>query len=189
MMLRSERSVEASELNRAAVEIQTSIDAQVSALYSVLAFVQSSESVSREEFAGFLDIAKVETLAPGMQGVGFAKAVLREAMDAAMSLGGAAATRKVTLVQEIDEDVQAGFLIYLPVTDRQTGEIDGFVYAPYRARDLFETALSASNLQGITVRAYVETVSEEMLLFSSMEAVRNPAMVTLEVANRDCSDS
>lgn len=242
MMLRSEKSVEASELDRAAVEIQTSINAQVSALYSVLAFMQSSESVSHEEFKGFLEIAKVETLAPGMQGVGFAKAVRpdqpeiivsalsenygiarapwpetdqdirfpivllepsdernetalgydmyseavrREAMDAAIATREAAATSKVTLVQEIDEDVQAGFLIYLPVIDNVTGEIDGFAYAPYRAGDLFRTALSAPKLQDIVARAYVETVSDETLMFSSMETIKSPARFTLSVANRE----
>ena len=42
----------------------------------------------------------------------------RVAMERARDTGEPAMTHKVTLVQETDEDVQAGFLIYLPVFAR-----------------------------------------------------------------------
>src|SRR5690606_3385728 len=43
------------------------------------------------------------------------EAIRRVAMMRARDTGRSAASGKVTLVQEIDEDVQPGFLIYLPV--------------------------------------------------------------------------
>jgi signal transduction histidine kinase/CheY-like chemotaxis protein len=69
----------------------------------------------------------------------------REAMARARDTGLPAATGLVTLVQEIDRDKQAGFLIYLPVY--RTSEIPptfeargaalvGFVYSPFRMADL-----------------------------------------------------
>ena len=39
----------------------------------------------------------------------------REALDRARDSGKAAITSKIILVQEITEDKQAGFLIYLPI--------------------------------------------------------------------------
>lgn len=68
----------------------------------------------------------------------------RAAMDAAVARGGAQISAPVELVQETGEDRQAGFLIYLPyVTPGAEGGAEGFVYAPFRGRDLIEAALAA----------------------------------------------
>lgn len=78
----------------------------------------------------------------------FSEPVRREAMERARDEGRAAASGRVTLVQEIDPaNRQAGFLIYVPVYDG--GEVPatiearrerllGFVYSPFRAGDLLE---------------------------------------------------
>jgi PAS domain S-box-containing protein len=63
----------------------------------------------------------------------------RAAMMQALTKRDAAASSRVTLVQEIDPDKQAGFLIYLPVYKRVNAErmrMIGFAYAPLRADDL-----------------------------------------------------
>ncbi|HEX6571801.1 MAG TPA: CHASE domain-containing protein [Steroidobacteraceae bacterium] len=69
----------------------------------------------------------------------------RVAMDRARDTGEPAMTHKVKLVQETDEHVQAGFLIYLPVYARdrpirtpkeRRAALLGWVYSPYRAADL-----------------------------------------------------
>lgn len=75
----------------------------------------------------------------------FSEPVRRAAMERARDTGSAAASGKVTLVQELDKHKQAGFLIYIPVyrrgdipattTQRQT-ELIGFIYSPFRADDL-----------------------------------------------------
>ncbi len=61
------------------------------------------------------------------------------------------ATAPVQLVQEIDENRQTGFLVYLPLREAEDGTDEGdairrtggFVYAPFRAGDLVSAALAA----------------------------------------------
>ncbi|HUR82156.1 MAG TPA: CHASE domain-containing protein [Thermoanaerobaculia bacterium] len=71
--------------------------------------------------------------------------VRRAAMDRARDTGAPAASGYVTLVQEIDQAKQAGFLIYTPVYTTGTvpptvaerrATLLGFIYAPFRADDL-----------------------------------------------------
>ena len=72
-------------------------------------------------------------------------AVRRAAMARARDTGLPSASGQVTLVQEIDDSKQSGFLIYSPVyttghtpatvSDRRAALL-GFVYAPFRAEDL-----------------------------------------------------
>ena len=67
------------------------------------------------------------------------------AMDSARDSGRPAITAPVVLVQETDRDVQPGFLMYVPVyrrgmpldtvSERQRA-LRGFVYAPFRSKDL-----------------------------------------------------
>ena len=71
--------------------------------------------------------------------------VRAEAMDRARDTGEAAASGRVTLVQEIDSFKQPGFLIYSPlyadgvapptIAERRA-KLIGFIYAPFRAADL-----------------------------------------------------
>jgi signal transduction histidine kinase/ActR/RegA family two-component response regulator len=83
----------------------------------------------------------------------FTEPTRREAMARARDSGEPAASGVVTLVQEIDEERQPGFLIYLPVyeggrvppsvTERRR-LLTGFVYSPFRAGDLFEGILGSN---------------------------------------------
>lgn len=82
----------------------------------------------------------------------FSEPVRREAMERARDTGLPAASGKVTLVQEIDSQKQAGFLIYLPVyeggtvpagIDRRRAALKGFVYSPFRIDDLLSGIFSA----------------------------------------------
>lgn len=77
----------------------------------------------------------------------FSDPVRNEAMQRARDAGRSAASGKVTLVQEIDKNKQAGFLIYSPVYSARMPEaptvaqrrenILGFIYSPFRATDMF----------------------------------------------------
>jgi len=69
----------------------------------------------------------------------------RAAMERARDLARPAASGKVVLVQEITEEKQAGFLIYVPVyrdgdpprtVEERRKELLGWVYAPFRMHDL-----------------------------------------------------
>lgn len=72
--------------------------------------------------------------------------VRRAAMDRARDTGRPAASGIVELVQEIGPEVQPGFLIYVPVYNggevppslvQRRERLSGFIYAPFRAGDLF----------------------------------------------------
>ena len=75
----------------------------------------------------------------------YSEATRRTAMEKARDTGEPAISGRVTLVQEIDADVQAGFLMYVPVyrkgmptaTQQQRRlALKGFVYSPFRVDDL-----------------------------------------------------
>lgn len=80
----------------------------------------------------------------------YAESVRRQAMRHAGDTGKPAITRRVRLVQETDEDVQSGFLMYLPfyardsspaTRDERRGALAGYVYAPFRMNDLLQGIL------------------------------------------------
>lgn len=75
----------------------------------------------------------------------YAEPTRRKAMQRARDSGDAALSGRVTLVQEIDTEVQAGCLLYLPVykkgmplqsVEDRRAAIIGFVYAPFRMENL-----------------------------------------------------
>jgi len=76
----------------------------------------------------------------------FSEPARREAMERARDTGEPAASRRLTLVQEIEEEgKQPGFLIYVPVyrggatpatVEERRAALAGFVYSPFRAADL-----------------------------------------------------
>ncbi|MBC5994105.1 CHASE domain-containing protein [Pontibacter cellulosilyticus] len=83
---------------------------------------------------------------------------------------------KVRLVQENGRDEQSGFLIYLPIyrgagspesiKERQKN-IKGFVYSPYRAKDVF-TSILGNDYKDIDIEVYDGTsLSKESLLFGT----------------------
>jgi PAS domain S-box-containing protein len=80
----------------------------------------------------------------------FSEPVRRAAMERARDENTAALSGKVTLVQETDEDVQAGTLMYVPVyrhgmpietVEQRRAALQGWVYSPYRMRDLIQGTL------------------------------------------------
>ena len=83
----------------------------------------------------------------------YSEPVRREAMERARDSGLPALSGKVTLVQEFGPEVQAGFLIYLPIyaagttpdtVDARRAALLGFVYSPFRAHDIMESIFSGS---------------------------------------------
>ena len=77
----------------------------------------------------------------------YAEPVRRAAMEQARDSGRTAVCGKVVLLQETEKDVQAGFLMYLPVyrsavtppgLARRRSEIIGWVYFPFRMDDLMK---------------------------------------------------
>ena len=106
----------------------------------------------------------------------FSEPVRREAMERARDTGEAAVSGKVKLVQETDQDVQHGFLMYLPVYRNgqatQTPQqrriaLLGFVYSPFRMNGLM-SAISGANVSGIDFEIHDgQQISDDTLLYLS----------------------
>lgn len=75
----------------------------------------------------------------------YSEPIRRAAMEKARDTGMATMTAKVTLVQEAGGEIQAGFLMYVPVykdedtlyrgAEQRRGNLSGWVYAPFRMGD------------------------------------------------------
>lgn len=97
----------------------------------------------------------------------------REAMDRAIRSGEPEMSAPVELVQEITEDKQMGFLIYLPLADRDVdgpAPVEGFVYAPFRAGDLMTAALSQGAALPVELRVTDHELPDQPLLENRTEA-------------------
>jgi len=109
----------------------------------------------------------------------YAEPVRREAMARARDTGLAAMSGKVELVQEIDENKQAGFLIYEPVyaggeppetLEARRSALRGFVYAPFRADDLLEAVFAGVDQREFGYAVYNGEIAPENLLAASDRA-------------------
>ena len=82
----------------------------------------------------------------------FSEVTRRTAMEWARDTGNASISGKVKLLQETKEDVQAGFLMYLPVyrgatpqnVTQRRATLLGFVFSPFRMNDLMQGVLGKS---------------------------------------------
>ena len=86
----------------------------------------------------------------------------RNAMALARDIGAVTISARVRLLQEINEDVQSGFLMYLPhygkggtpeTADDRRRHLTGFVYAAFRMRDLMEGTTDL-NIPNARLRIY-----------------------------------
>jgi len=109
---------------------------------------------------------------------GFSEPVRRAAMERARDTATTAMSDSIRLVQEPAEDVQAGFLLYVPVFDGglpQTGveerraALTGYVFAALRVKD-FMRSIFAEVPEKVAFELYDgATVAPEALLFESSE--------------------
>ncbi len=130
----------------------------------------------------------------------FSEPVRRQAMQRARHTGTASLTGKVQLVQETQEDLQRGVLIYLPIfADRgQVREISrqtllGWAYSPLRINDVVNSAISGidnSDLAGTGVLVFDgDQLDANRLLFDNLKLLsrnelRHPSYQTIAVAGR-----
>lgn len=113
----------------------------------------------------------------------YSESIRKETMGRALETGKPAMSKKVTLVQETTEDIQPGFLLYLPVyrspettrtTEDRKKNIIGFVYTPFRGYDLMEAILKS--FSDIHIEIYDgNKPSEKSLLFNSDSILHRPS--------------
>ncbi len=96
-----------------------------------------------------------------------------EAMQMARDTGAPAATAKVVLLQENDQDRQFGFLIYLPVykngempesIEVRQQNLQGYIYSPFRAKNFLKDVQDNSGINDIVIRIYDGAANSENLL-------------------------
>jgi PAS domain S-box-containing protein len=112
----------------------------------------------------------------------FSEPVRRKAMEHSRDENIVALSDKVTLVQETNEDIQTGTLMYVPVycngmpvntVAQRRAAIKGWVYSPYRMNDLMQGILGRWDLQKqdrIHLQIYDDSVSIASLLYDSQRA-------------------
>jgi CHASE1-domain containing sensor protein/two-component sensor histidine kinase len=126
----------------------------------------------------------------------FSEPVRRAAMEVARDTGLPAASGRVQLVQEIDEQVQAGFLIYVPVyrhgaapptLPERRAQLLGFVYSPFRADDLMRGIFGSSLRPRVNVEIFDREPLAGNLLhrsFTEPTRARYSTVRSLDVAGR-----
>jgi signal transduction histidine kinase len=110
----------------------------------------------------------------------FSEPIRRKAMEISRDSDYAILSGKVILVQETNEDVQAGALMYVPVyrngmqtntVEERNAAIKGWVYSPYRINDLMNGILGNWDLPNenrIHLEIYDnDNISDEALLYDS----------------------
>ncbi len=106
----------------------------------------------------------------------YSEPVRRKAMESARDNGFAALSGKVKLVQETEKNVQAGFLIYMPVyrdgrphttVAERRANIIGWVFSPLRMND-FVTGMYGERASDLDIEIYDgEQISADGLMFDS----------------------
>lgn len=105
----------------------------------------------------------------------YSEPVRRAAMDQARDTGGTALSGKATLIQEIDTDVQAGFLMYAPLYQRNRDLVTvaqrraallGYVYGAFRMDDFIRGILGEAQEIALTIHDGVYG-GEATLLYDS----------------------
>lgn len=103
----------------------------------------------------------------------FSEPVRRAGLELSRDTGGTTITGKITLVQEITEDVQAGFLMMMPVyengapagtVEARRENVRGFVYAPFRMNDLMQ-GIIGTTFGDVTFAIYDGEPSADALMF------------------------
>ena len=94
----------------------------------------------------------------------------QQAIDQAIRSGQTTITGKIILVQEIDKNIQNGFLMLLPVYHtNEEGDLEllGFVYSVFRMNDFIVGTLDQSLFDSIETKIYDGTRKPENLFFDS----------------------
>jgi len=109
----------------------------------------------------------------------FSEPVRRKAMEQSRDSDMAILSGKVILVQETDENVQFGALMYVPVyyngmpvntVEQRRAAIKGWVYSPYRINDLMQGILGRWDMiqmDRIHLQIYEDSLSQKSLLYNS----------------------
>ncbi len=111
----------------------------------------------------------IEPIDGNTQAVGhntYASEVRRKAMDRALQTGLPSVTAEIQVVQDGHTRIPS-VAMYQPVTGKD-GKNRGFIAGIFRVRDLIESAVANSELEGINYKVYDVTDGQNSLLFKSI---------------------
>lgn len=103
----------------------------------------------------------------------YSESTRQHAMDLARDTGTSTISGKVKLVQETEIGVQAGFLMYVPIyekekpiqtTEQRRTAFEGFVYAPFRMDDFMTHVMSITN-PDITLKIYDARADPQNIMY------------------------
>ncbi|MBC7282017.1 CHASE domain-containing protein [Hoeflea sp.] len=97
----------------------------------------------------------------------YSNPVRRAAILAALTEQRLRASGSVELVRENSNDKQAGFVMYTPFLDAESGRPIGFVFAPFRIGDLFESALNRLPVLPVHISAWDGEPAESSLIYQT----------------------
>lgn len=115
----------------------------------------------------------------------YSEPVRHEAMARARDTGLPALSGKVTLVQEYGPEVQAGFLIYLPIyahgaaletVEARRAALLGFVYSPFRAHDIMNS-IFAGRVTDAEIELFDGVPTADNLLYASTQRAADARFV------------
>ncbi len=140
-------------------------------IYTSVIYIEPFDERNRRAF-GYDMYSDLQHPRPGDSAAG----VRRAAMERARDSGKAAISGKVRLLMETDQDVQAGFLMYLPVyrtgaardtlAERRANVI-GWVYAPFRMGNLMASVIGGHSDE-FDIEVYDgEKISDGMRMYDS----------------------
>lgn len=117
--------------------------------------------------------------------------VRKEAMDRAWATNAAAMTETVKLVQETEKDKQPGFLIYVPVFspgvelkgNLKEKPLRGFVYSPFRTRDLFNHVMESLHDMNVNVEVYIGKKSQKIFELFPKDVQADEDLKTIDELN------
>jgi signal transduction histidine kinase len=101
----------------------------------------------------------------------------RQALTVARDLAAETLTAKVVLMQENEQDKQAGFLLYLPIykdakipptLQERRENLIGYIYSPFRADDFLSAVLNQTSANDVAIRIYDGDAKPENLLAQSV---------------------
>ncbi|MBY4675849.1 CHASE domain-containing protein [Marinobacterium arenosum] len=109
----------------------------------------------------------------------FSEPVRHEAMVRARDSGLPAVSGKVTLVQETGQEVQHGFLMYLPLypkgetpatVELRRAALIGYIYSPFRMNDLMHGILGEKELIDTRLQIFDAQIADSNLMYDSLES-------------------
>ena len=101
-----------------------------------------------------------------------------DASSRAADSGAAAASAKISLMQEDGVEAQPGFLIYLPIYKKgvspgsqdQRKNVLGYIYSPFRADNFLKEIQDDLSVSDILIKVYDGEVNDENLLMQTAES-------------------